>query len=173
MKKARIGSTVSVDGVTGVVLRHGRDRANVYTEVRYDNGMVDRVHPERVQLVAPEPFSGPRYHDNAAVSPAGTDPCAICGKPIKATAETLWAHVVEGSARFLLLSEELTYVEDGGDQGCWPVGADCAKRFPAGYLATSAERERIAVRPASHDSMDPMTCGCTECDLYRQEQRRC
>lgn len=53
MKKLRKGSRVEV--VTGNVSRaasvvaHGRDQWGVYTEVRFENGSVDRYHPDNVK----------------------------------------------------------------------------------------------------------------------------
>jgi hypothetical protein len=109
--------------------------------------------------VPPEPFSGRRYHDHAATCPAGSNPCALCGKPIAERPENLFAHVVDGGGRFLRLDEEPAHVEDGGEMGCWPIGGDCARRFPPGYLATAAERRGV-------DCGHVWSCECITADRY-------
>lgn len=72
-----------------------------------------------------EPFSGKRYKENSAISPAGTNPCAICGKPIKPDASTRWVWVVEGGSEFARPGE---VHDEAGDMGMWPLGSDCYRR---------------------------------------------
>lgn len=58
--------------------------------------------------------------------------CALCGKKVN-TATCYWVETAYGS--------EIIEPADGGPShphhsGAFPIGSDCAKKFPAGYLAT-------------------------------------
>jgi hypothetical protein len=84
----------------------------------------------------PSPFSGPKYHENSRGGGRdGEDPCAICGKLVKHSPGTKWAEVVDGGARFATIDEKADE-NDSGYMGGFPVGNDCARRFPDGYLRT-------------------------------------
>ncbi len=81
---------------------------------------------------APEPFSGPRYNDNA--DDAGGSACCLCGKATdNESSPTKYARVVEGGARFAL-ADEFVHENNRADMGWFPVGSSCARKFPKGYL---------------------------------------
>lgn len=71
------------------------------------------------------PFSGANYHDNADHHPEGTEPCAICGKPVKEPFKHQ-AVVVDGGGAW---GDENSDAEDSGFMGWWPVGTDCHRRY--------------------------------------------
>ena len=56
---------------------------------------------------------------------AGLDP---------AKAQTV--HIVAGGSRVLHPADEALYTDDGGDMGCWDLGPECAKMFPAAFRAS-------------------------------------
>lgn len=60
--------------------------------------------------------------------------CICCGKP---TNQKLWINTVEGpDAVFSHITEEDMAAHDKYTQGCFPVGPDCAKKFPKGYVSS-------------------------------------
>jgi hypothetical protein len=55
--------------------------------------------------------------------------CTICGRKLNPT--TAWSvHIVNGGDSILHPEDEPAYKDDGGDMGCWHLGADCAKSVP-------------------------------------------
>lgn len=83
----------------------------------------------------PSPFSGPNYSKNEGKC-GDIAACAICGRPVKEHPGTQWAEVVDGGARFAAIAENAEAHADGGYMAFFPVGNDCARLFPAGYLRT-------------------------------------
>lgn len=75
----------------------------------------------------PQPFSGPRYHENAQRT-GGEEPCVLCGRAIKDTATAPYAIVVDGGDRFAL-ANETPNEKDPGFMGGYPVGPECAKKL--------------------------------------------
>lgn len=61
--------------------------------------------------------------------------CQCCGR--KVGANPLGAIIVDGGSRMCLPADSHAFMEnDGGYMGWYPVGAECAKQFPEGYLTT-------------------------------------
>lgn len=58
----------------------------------------------------------------------GDEPCFLCGK---ATDGSRFVHLVT-SGHLVPIAED---VADNEDQGWFPVGPECAKKLPAGYVA--------------------------------------
>ena len=84
----------------------------------------------------PSPFSGANYEKNSAKGGADdADACAICGKYVKHS-KAKWAEVIDGGSRFASIAEKADE-NDAGYMGGFPVGSDCARLFPAGYLRDS------------------------------------
>jgi hypothetical protein len=71
-----------------------------------------------------------KYQDSDA-----ENPCVCCGR--KTGKNPLGAIIVGGGA-FMCRPEDANAFEkyDGGWMGWFPVGSECAKKFPAGYLTT-------------------------------------
>lgn len=84
----------------------------------------------------PEPF-GPKYHERVANGYTG-DECAICGR--RTGRDPLLAHVVDGGTRFIA-ADDHSEDETPGDMYWFPVGSECAKAFPAGFLSRGTEDE--------------------------------
>jgi hypothetical protein len=89
---------------------------------------------------APQPF-GPRYQVRV-FGVGGTytgDECVVCGRRTsrksRTNGTTLHGWVVDGGGRFARL-DETDMIDSPGDMGYFPVGSECAKAFPAGYLRT-------------------------------------
>lgn len=89
------------------------------------------------------PFSRGRWADGTAHEkcPPDTDPCAICGRPVRKP----WPHsatVIDGGNAW----GDDDSPQDAGYMGWWPVGNDCHRQF--------SDR---------HTTCKPMYCrtGCT------------
>lgn len=83
----------------------------------------------------PVPF-GPKYQERTAsgIGITGRE-CVLCGRQASSKGNSLHAVVVGGGSRFARLdSPEATDDRDPGFMGSFPVGSECAKQFPAGYL---------------------------------------
>lgn len=72
------------------------------------------------------PFSGKNYHKNSCITPGGTVPCAICGKPIKDGMAKHHAVVTGGGASW---GDAKSVENDAGYMGMWPVGNDCHRKY--------------------------------------------
>ena len=83
------------------------------------------VTPPR-QAYSVRPFSGARYHENSRKTGAGSEACAICGKPTKTDAAKHWAIVVDGGASW---GDESSDEKDPGYMGSFPIGNDCHRRY--------------------------------------------
>jgi hypothetical protein len=71
------------------------------------------------------PFSSPNYQKNASKVRDGATPCAICGRGVNEP----WpftAIVVDGGAHW---GTDNDPTDDPGYMGCWPIGADCHRRY--------------------------------------------
>jgi hypothetical protein len=75
-----------------------------------------------------EPFGHPKFNENKDRYGAGDGetPCGYCGKPCKEP----WKDAVRvrTDLKFAAPDEDLP---DGLDQGCFPVGPDCARKLRA------------------------------------------
>lgn len=83
----------------------------------------------------PTTMWGEKYHASGADSSDWSDyqPCQCCGR--KVGKNPLYAIVVGGGARLCALDDAGAFEKhDGGWMGCYPIGRECAKQFPAGYL---------------------------------------
>ena len=61
--------------------------------------------------------------------------CQCCGR--KVGANPLGAIIVDGGGKMCRLADANAFEKyDGGWMGWYPVGSECAKKFPAGYLTT-------------------------------------
>jgi hypothetical protein len=70
-----------------------------------------------------------RQHANAWGDP---DYCQVCGR--KVGRNPYWLHVVDGGASAIKPEDNHHYYGDSGDMGHFPIGSECAKRFPSEYL---------------------------------------
>jgi hypothetical protein len=92
-----------------------------------------------------KPFSGRHYHKNSVRTVDGCMACAICGKPVRINAQTVWAHVVDGGAVWAddPTAPAPTTPDFGkGDMGMFPVGNDCHNRYRVVGQPTSVELAR-------------------------------
>lgn len=65
--------------------------------------------------------------------------CMACGRALNPEkAKTAW--IVGGGALVLHPDDYASYVDDGGDMGCWDLGPECAKLFPAKFLKSYVVR---------------------------------
>lgn len=81
-----------------------------------------------------EPFSGPRYRENADLCAEDESPCVVCGRPIREPSCGREVCVVDGGARFARVDETVD-TDDPGFMGLYPVGPECAKKLrKAGVL---------------------------------------
>lgn len=76
------------------------------------------------------PFSGSQYGKNSErCEYKDESPCCLCGKSTKDDG-SLYVHVTDGGSRFATKEEhESGESLGGGDMGCFPVGASCAKKL--------------------------------------------
>ena len=81
----------------------------------------------------PSPFSGANYSKNEGKCGNDAAPCVICGKPVKNSSPAKSAEVTDGGNRFVPIAEKADENDDGY-MGFYPVGSECARLFPAGYL---------------------------------------
>lgn len=70
--------------------------------------------------------------------------CCLCQKDIKTPVkETPHVHMIEGGMAFLAVADEARYnalpeSARDGDMYSFPVGPDCAKKFPGGFVHGAA-----------------------------------
>jgi hypothetical protein len=81
----------------------------------------------------------PNYRKNVAAYTAFSEPCIVCGKAIK-DANRVRYLAITIYMEALLPSEIDTYPSDK-QQGCFPIGPDCARKHPElkPYLRTFAD----------------------------------
>jgi hypothetical protein len=66
--------------------------------------------------------------------------CCLCQRDIKTPiSDTGYVHMIEGGMAFLAIADEARYnaLPDrvrAGDMYSFPVGPDCAKKFPKGFV---------------------------------------
>lgn len=65
--------------------------------------------------------------------PSGTTPCLICGRPIKddsnpAMLRTHHSAPISGVA--VVTNAEAEALNEAGEGGFWPIGADCLRKHP-------------------------------------------
>jgi hypothetical protein len=84
------------------------------------------------------PFSHPRFHYNDSMS-SGI-PCVICGKEVHEKPDTIWAHVIDGGARFAPNGSDHT--DDGSDMGCWPIGPTCYAKHKAFFVSLGYVKQK-------------------------------
>lgn len=79
-----------------------------------------------------EPFSGPKYHENARRG-GNRNPCAYCGKEIKKGSKEIWIGVTDGGARFYNVKDADAEHEKNpaGEMGGHQLGPDCAHKLKA------------------------------------------
>jgi hypothetical protein len=82
-------------------------------------------------MTIPTPFA-PKYQERTDARPTHGDECIMCGRRTASQKNTLFGWVVDGGSRFARLDE--TGIDERGDMGMFPVGSECAKAFPEGYL---------------------------------------
>jgi len=85
----------------------------------------------------PDAMWGEKYHQSGADASDWSDyePCQCCGR--KVGKNPLYAIVVNGGISLCTLEDSAEFEKhDGGWMGCYPIGRECAKAFPAGYLTT-------------------------------------
>lgn len=62
-------------------------------------------------------------------------PCFVCGRPVDTKKATMrWLHVINGGSH---AAEPDDKIDEGGDLGMHPVGADCLRRQPARVRAVA------------------------------------
>lgn len=72
-----------------------------------------------------KPFS--QSDGTRSMWPAGTDPCAICQRPVKQNPPAKhWAVVIEGGSDW---GDEDSDILDAGYMGCHPVGSCCHRKY--------------------------------------------
>lgn len=76
-------------------------------------------------MTTPEPFGG-NYRKNAARVQEPAEPCAHCGRAVKAPGLGRRVIVVQGGARY---GTPLDDENDPGHMGSFPVGPDCALKL--------------------------------------------
>lgn len=54
--------------------------------------------------------------------------CACCELPVPSP--EFWVHIINGGGEALYAEDEQRYTSDGADLGCYPVGPECAKKYP-------------------------------------------
>jgi hypothetical protein len=82
----------------------------------------------------PQPF-GPKYQERTANGSHG-DECVVCGRRTsgRKTSPNL-IRVVDGGGRFARLDElQGIDVDAAGDMYIFPIGSECKKALPAGYV---------------------------------------
>jgi len=85
----------------------------------------------------PDTMWGEKFHKSGADNSDWSDyePCQCCGR--KVGKNPLYAIVVGGGSSLCLPADATEFEKhDGGWMGCYPIGSECAKKFPAGYLTT-------------------------------------
>jgi len=66
--------------------------------------------------------------------------CICCGRALNPSAKLFWVHwSFSGNLYPVNISDEVAYAHPEGDQGWFPVGADCAKKIPAEYKSKAGE----------------------------------
>jgi hypothetical protein len=77
----------------------------------------------------PDIFSSDQYLKRTSNGQTGRE-CVVCGKQVKPGPSVPYCRAnVSGEA--IAVGAEIDAAED---MGCFPVGSDCARRFPPGYL---------------------------------------
>ena len=71
-----------------------------------------------------------KYDDNIHRYGEHSDTCVCCGKR---TAEKLYIHMSVDFAAVDTTNEDLTEI-DTVSQGMFPIGAECAKKFPKQFI---------------------------------------
>lgn len=62
--------------------------------------------------------------------PVGTAPCVVCGRPVNVRKAHHEIHCIEGGLYTALHpDDDDEYTDHAADMGCYPVGADCLRRF--------------------------------------------
>ena len=130
-------------------------RRNRSSRARCESQPVRRVRP----------FSGRRYWENCGLPCAsGSEPCALCGRPIQPDRQTHWVRVVDGGGTFGRRHDS----DDGpGEMGCWPVGSECLPKLRAAGLdgASRSARGCSVSRSGLFDSREyPCICSAIERD---------
>lgn len=62
-----------------------------------------------------------------------SEACLLCQKPIKDWGRSASVHCVEGTVTLIVPAAQ-DYTDEAADMGWWPVGPECAKKLPAGYV---------------------------------------
>ena len=71
---------------------------------------------------------------------ASYDECICCGRALNPSAKLFWVHwSFSGNLYPVNISDEAANEHPEGDQGWFPVGADCAKKIPAEYKSKAGE----------------------------------
>lgn len=84
----------------------------------------------------PRPRRTADFWGNADRCNGDQTPCDRCGRAVRVPAG--WVHVVDGGG-FIARPGSRNHGADGGDCGCWPVGRECAKYYPAAFLINPAD----------------------------------
>lgn len=103
--------------------------------------IASRINEEALPLdrtvQRPKEMWGEKFHKSGADASDWSDyePCQCCGR--KVGKNPLYAIVVGGGSSLCLPADAAEFEKhDGGWMGCYPIGSECAKMFPAGYLTT-------------------------------------
>lgn len=76
--------------------------------------------------------TGGIVHPDAERDGVGDTPCVCCGK---ATRGERWVHLAGYGGQFVTEDEP---VDETEDLGWFPIGPECAKKLPAGYVSSGA-----------------------------------
>lgn len=90
--------------------------------------MKNGAHAMATMKIPTSPHYARRY--GGMIDGDSEGPCVVCGRPVKAPAR-LVVHVIEGGNTICTPEEDARYAATAGDMGEQPLGAECAKRFPA------------------------------------------
>ena len=69
-------------------------------------------------------------HDREGTS-GSTEHCAVCGKKVSSDPAGVWHVATAYGGEPVAWDTEL---DPAADSGAFPVGSECAKRFPKGFL---------------------------------------
>lgn len=62
--------------------------------------------------------------------------CRLCQRDIKDRSKAKWVHEVEGGGWICHVEDDPKYDGTPGDLLWFPVGPECAKKVPVGYLSS-------------------------------------
>lgn len=77
----------------------------------------------------PTAWSGKKYGENRARVRCPDEPCALCGKGVTPPPAGVMRAMVRVNARTHEFIEKDADIPEPDDQGCFPVGPDCARRL--------------------------------------------